>query len=299
MFGLDDCVAKLKTLLGRESRFSNCGVLLYGPPDSGKKTLANALATEFQARFVCLDCAALVSKLAMGDLEYLGETFKCILTLKPCVMLLEGIEVVPRGFECSELGFTVLQAIQDLLDHASSNPKLVIVCSTTLPQNVDDSLLMRLSEKIYVPLPSETTRSRIFMDRLRLSTTSSEAEKFVKALVSRTSGCSVAQLLELCLELEHVKKVDYDAQSCTVDMHQRLETVSLSWLSEHVARTLPESAESSANYFVKQNDVQGSKAFQLLRICGTVMIMHMVSLVSDTSRPIEQCRFYVNYVMLM
>lgn len=291
MFGLDNCVAKLKTLLGRESRFSSCGVLLYGPPDSGKKTLANALAMEFEARFVCLDCAALARKLGVGDLEYLRETFNCILTLRPCVMFLESIEVIPRGFECSELGVTVLRAILDLLDRASSNPRLVIVCSTTLPQNVDDSLLMRLSEKIYVPLPSETTRSRIFMDRLRLSTTSSEAEKYVKALVSRTSGCSVAELLELCHEVEHVQKVDYDAQSCTVEMHQRLETVSLSWLSEHVApltRTLPESVESSANYFAKQNNVQGSKTPQLF------WYSYDYAQGIGQSRPIEQCRFYVN-----
>lgn len=275
VFGLDDSVAKVRTLLGSESLITNCGVLLYGPPNSGKSTLANALAMEFEARFVCLDCESLARRFCDGDLESLRRTFDCVLTFQPCVVLIEHIELVSIGFKCSELGFTVVQAIADLLDRASSNPMLVIVCSTSRPQSVDDSLLTRLSKRIYVPLPSETTRSNIL--RI-LSMPCVGTETFVKGLVLRTSGCSVAQLRKLCSAVErHIGAIDWNSRSCTVEMLQELETVSGNWLSELEAdpphRTHMEAMEASAEYFVKQNTLQGND------VAPQLLLLHSISYV--------------------
>lgn len=200
--GLSESIRRLETMLATNQFARNNRLLLYGAPHCGKRTLANALAMALEARVLCLQCQTVSTALSVGNLAILSGVLDRILTLSPCVFFIDKIDIVPNGFQNLEVGRKVLRMLTNFLNSASSNGDLIVVCSTAFPQNVDESLRNLFEEQqLYVPLLPASTRLEIIRGHFQDSPLS-RAENILETVASRTSGFTIVEIKDLCVELQ-------------------------------------------------------------------------------------------------
>ncbi|MCP4763691.1 MAG: AAA family ATPase, partial [archaeon] len=142
------------------------GILLFGPPGTGKTMLAKAAANEIDSTFMIADSASITSKW-MGESEKLAKTlFEVARRLAPTIIFLDEIDSIAtkRGSQNESGGIRrlktqLLQEIQGVKGHGG---KLVtILAATNRPWDIDSAFLRRLERKIYVPLPDFESRQAI------------------------------------------------------------------------------------------------------------------------------------------
>ncbi|MBD3351039.1 MAG: AAA family ATPase, partial [Candidatus Lokiarchaeota archaeon] len=142
------------------------GILLFGPPGTGKTMLAKAAANEIDCTFMVADSASMTSKW-MGESEKLAKgLFKVARRKAPTIIFLDEIDSVAtkRGSGNESAGIRrlktqLLQEIQGVRDNGDA--LVTVMAATNRPWDIDSAFLRRLERKIYVPLPDFDSRKAI------------------------------------------------------------------------------------------------------------------------------------------
>jgi transitional endoplasmic reticulum ATPase len=215
------------------------GILLVGPPGSGKSHLAHAVAKVVQeqgiASFVSVQCTDLITKV-VGDTEKaLRELFETARSAAPCVLYFDQIESIApvRGFDSStEQTFdrilSMLLVEMDGFDTSGRNfynkelsdetknaflqQHIVILASTHEKKMLDPAILRpgRFDIHIQLEFPNLEARKRIILDLLKQIpvnfSTSKEwfegesHEAFAEFLASKTDGVAAGDLHSIMRE---------------------------------------------------------------------------------------------------
>ena len=183
--GLDDCLEQVKEALLPPllqpdmygSLKAPRGVLLHGPSGVGKSALAKQLCDEMEAKGVraqFVHCTSLQSQTAVvGEAErYLTRLFR---SRDRCLLVLDDVQLIcaKRGGAASSPHTDRLAAtLLALLDGVKSNSNVVVLAITANPSLLDPALRRpgRLDTEVEIPIPDETTRSRIIEFQLKTST---------------------------------------------------------------------------------------------------------------------------------
>lgn len=189
--------------------------LLYGPTGSGKTALAEAAASHVLddgGVFYKASCSTLLNK-------YVGETPRLIKELfdqvrkekRYCVLLLDEIDaLVPK--RDSELRPHEVQMITEFLQQLGDfkNEKALIIAATNVPWNIDEAIINRISNMVFIDLPDEETRksalSLFFSHKLTLA-----PDLDIDALAKGLEHCSFRDL----------KKIDKEIRRELVSRHER------------------------------------------------------------------------------
>src|SRR3989442_4229667 len=77
------------------------GILLYGPPGSGKTLLAKAVATESEANFISIKGPEVMSKWVGESEKAVRMIFKKAKQVAPCIVFLDELDAIAhvRGFD--------------------------------------------------------------------------------------------------------------------------------------------------------------------------------------------------------
>lgn len=181
------------------------GILLHGPPGTGKTMLAKAVATECQTTFFNISASTLVSKWR-GDSEKLVRAlFDLARHHAPSTIFLDEIDSIlssrtsdANEHEASRRMKTELLIQMDGLVGGKIDEQIFVMAASNTPWDLDIALLRRLEKRVYVPLPEEEARG--IMLRKHLSDRCVDIDKACSEVAGLTSGYSGADIELLCRE---------------------------------------------------------------------------------------------------
>ncbi|KAI3466827.1 hypothetical protein Pfo_023490 [Paulownia fortunei] len=178
------------------------GILLFGPPGTGKTMLAKAVATECKTTFFNISASSIVSKWR-GDSEKLVKVlFELARHHAPSTIFLDEIDAIisqrGEGRSEHEASRRLKTELLIQMDGLTRTDELVFVlAATNLPWELDAAMLRRLEKRILVPLPEPEARRAMFEELLP---SKSEEELPYELLVERTEGFSGSDIRLLCKE---------------------------------------------------------------------------------------------------
>jgi transitional endoplasmic reticulum ATPase len=178
------------------------GLLLFGPPGTGKTMLAKATAGEIDATFFRVSAADLLSKWVGEAEQNVKKLFDAAAAEKSAVIFFDEIEaLVParRDEGSSVMQRVVPQILQGMEGFdKKSNRAILFMGATNTPWQLDPAVLRpgRFDEKIYIPPPDQAARRRLLELSLEHRPVAQDID--LDALATRLEGYSGADITYLC-----------------------------------------------------------------------------------------------------
>lgn len=178
------------------------GILLFGPPGTGKTMLTKAVATESQANFISVKGSEILSKWFGESERKIAEIFKKAKQASPCIVFFDEIDAIApiRGSAAGEPRVTerMVNTILSEMDGLEELRGVVVIGATNRPDLMDPALLRpgRFDEVVLVPPPDENARKEIL--KVHTGHMSLDEDVKLKELAKKTEGYSGADIEVLC-----------------------------------------------------------------------------------------------------
>ena len=184
------------------------GVLLYGPPGTGKTMLAKAMAGESDVTFLQTSASEFKNKYVGESEANIRRIFAKAKKYAPSIIFIDEIDAIGKkrtGGDNSSTTESMLNALLTEMDGFSSNnsAKPVFVLAATNYgvgaesdgiASLDDALIRRFDNKIYVDLPKESERKTYILNMLAKKGIETVSENTAQSIAERTTGKSLAIL---------------------------------------------------------------------------------------------------------
>ncbi|CAF0720144.1 unnamed protein product [Adineta steineri] len=133
------------------------GILLYGPPGSGKTLLAKAVATEFSLNFLSVRGPELLNMYVGQSEQNVRDLFERARLASPCILFFDELDSLAprRGRSSSDSSGVSDRLVSQLLteiDQQQQDHHIFIIGATNRPDLLDDALLRpgRFDKLIYI-----------------------------------------------------------------------------------------------------------------------------------------------------
>ncbi|KAI8999496.1 P-loop containing nucleoside triphosphate hydrolase protein [Gaertneriomyces semiglobifer] len=176
------------------------GVLLFGPPGTGKTMLAKAVAHESGATFFLISASSLTSKFVGEGEKMVRALFEMARQLQPAVIFIDEIDSIMTERSENEHEASRRLKTEFLLQFdgagTSSAERILVLAATNRPQELDEAALRRFVKRVYIPLPEPPTRTALLEHLLR-GHMHDMTRKELDRIVAVTEGYSASDITAL------------------------------------------------------------------------------------------------------
>ncbi|KAL6280491.1 hypothetical protein ACE6H2_017372 [Prunus campanulata] len=177
------------------------GILLFGPPGSGKTMLAKAIAREAGASFINVSMSTITSKWFGEDEKNVRALFTLAAKVSPTIIFVDEVDSMlgqRTRFGEHEAMRKIKNEFMTHWDGLLSNQgdRILVLAATNRPFDLDEAIIRRFERRILVGLPTVENREMIL--RTLLSKEKVEARLDFKELATMTEGFSGSDLKNLC-----------------------------------------------------------------------------------------------------
>jgi cell division protease FtsH len=178
------------------------GVLLIGPPGTGKTMLAKAIACEANASFFSIHGSDFTEVFVGVGAKRVRQLFRQARSHKPAIIFIDEIDCVGknRKFDSHGEHQQTINALLAAMDGFQSSDGIVVIAATNRPEDLDDALTRpgRFDRKVFVPYPDMKGRRAILQSHAEGKPI--EGEKTLDLIAQTTPGMSGADLANLINE---------------------------------------------------------------------------------------------------
>jgi proteasome regulatory subunit len=181
------------------------GVLLHGPPGTGKTMLAKAVANQTDATFIKMAGSELVHKFIGEGAKLVRDLFELARQHEPAVIFIDEIDAIAakrtesKTSGDAEVQRTMMQLLSEM-DGFEERGEISIIAATNRFDMLDRAILRpgRFDRLIEVPKPDESGREQIFRIHTREMNVADDVD--YEALAALAEDASGADVKAICTE---------------------------------------------------------------------------------------------------
>ncbi|XP_062169766.1 uncharacterized protein LOC133875603 isoform X2 [Alnus glutinosa] len=181
------------------------GILLFGPPGTGKTMLAKAVATEAGANFINISMSSITSKWFGEGEKYVKAVFSLASKIAPSVVFVDEVDSMlgrrenPGEHEAMRKMKNEFMVNWDGL-RTKDTERVLVLAATNRPFDLDEAVIRRLPRRLMVNLPDAANRAKILKVILAKEDL---GDIDFDAVANMTDGYSGSDLKNLCVTAAH------------------------------------------------------------------------------------------------
>ena len=179
------------------------GILIFGPPGTGKTMIAKAIATECNSTFFNISASSLTSKWVGESEKTVKSLFKVAYKKVPSIIFIDEIDSILSKRSGSENEATKRLKTEFLIQFdglgSNTNAKLLVIAATNRPMDLDEALLRRLPKRVYCGPLDENGRFE-FIKKVINRVETNLSDEDIREIAQKTNDYSNSDLMEMCRE---------------------------------------------------------------------------------------------------
>lgn len=218
------------------------GILLVGPPGTGKTMLAKAVAGESEVPFFSISGSEFVEMFVGMGAAKVRDLFKQAKEKAPCIVFIDEIDAIGKKRGGAALGGNdereqTLNQLLTEMDGFEDNAGVIILAATNRPESLDPALTRpgRFDRQVPVTLPDLQGRVAILkVHAAKIKTAPSIDYDKVARMASGASGAELANIVNEAA-LRAVR--DHRSYATQEDMEESIEVVIAGYQKKHAILT--------------------------------------------------------------
>lgn len=218
------------------------GILLVGPPGTGKTMLAKAVAGESEVPFFSISGSEFVEMFVGMGAAKVRDLFKQAKEKAPCIVFIDEIDAIGKKRGGGALGGNdereqTLNQLLTEMDGFEDNAGVIILAATNRPESLDPALTRpgRFDRQVPVTLPDLQGRVAILkVHAAKIKTAPSIDYDKVARMASGASGAELANIVNEAA-LRAVR--DHRPYAIQEDMEESIEVVIAGYQKKHAILT--------------------------------------------------------------